>query len=223
MERDSSGRFQRRRPPQNSSLSGAAICGVSSLATGLALGAVAMYLLDSRNGSRRRAAARDLAERAFHATGDAANAVYHSTANAVGSAAHAARHTADAGVAALHDHAPTGHYVRDRAMDLLHGAGHAAGHAGSMLASTASDWADSARQLFSRRTKKLRVGTKVAVYTGVLSTTAISALVVGAGAMWVFDPNRGRARMVKRPMPRYALSRRTCVRVLRIRSEWWLD
>ncbi len=193
MERDSTGRFQRGGRPKarpGSRVSRATIFGASSLVTGLAIGAVAMYLLDSKQGAERRAAARDAAQRALQASGDAANSLYQTTSNLVGNAANTARQAANTGAGVLNENMPSSSFIRDHARGLLQ----SAGTVGSALVGTAGGWADSARQLFARRTDTLRQRGKLAVYAGVLSTTAVSALAVGAAAMWVFDPDRGRAR-----------------------------
>jgi gas vesicle protein len=157
--------------------------GVLSLLGGAALGTLAMYLLDPAQGDERRAAARQLAQRAFRTTADAARSAYNRGSEVASDAwDKVSEKAADAGAAA-YDAMPSGKNLAASASD-----------AASSASDTAHSWFDSARGYLSRRRPQLERHSDYAMEPAAVSATAVSTLLVGAGAMWFFDPDRGRAR-----------------------------
>jgi len=197
MERDSAGRFRSGREPQQSgrttrqeSCAPSAVgAGVASLISGAALGVVAMYLLDPKHGAQRRAMARNLAERALESSGDVTRSALHSASHYLGDAWHAARDKVADTASAAQDAMPNGKSMKNGAEKLMNGASSAA----SSVGDTASDWFESAKSYLPRRAK-LEQHSDYAMNPGAVSATALSTMVVGASAMWLFDPDRGRAR-----------------------------
>jgi gas vesicle protein len=175
MERDSAGRFTNRREgfeePQDMSQQSYGVrstgVGMAALIGGAALGTVAMYLFDPHHGAERRAIARNMAGRALESTGD----VLHSTSQYAGSAWQAAKDKVAGAASAARGAMPSTDSVRDRA----------------------SSWFESAKSYIPGRAK-LERHSDYAMNPGAVSVTALSTLIIGAGAMWLFDPARGRAR-----------------------------
>lgn len=200
MKRDSSGRFSRRQGSQSPQASladrqnprsqaeescapASMTTGILSLLGGAALGTLAMYLLDPEQGDERRAAARDLARRAFRTTADAARSAYQHTSHVASDAwDKVSEKAADAGAAA-YDKLPNGKQLAE-----------SASNAASSASDTAHSWFDSARGYLSSRRPQLERHSDYAMEPAAVSATAVSTLLIGAGAMWMFDPDRGRAR-----------------------------
>jgi gas vesicle protein len=198
MERDSSGRFRSQRDQQQSQQRPMSVesctttatgAGVTAIIGGAALGAIAMYLMDPNHGAERRAMARNLAERALESTGDVARTAMSNASHFMGDAYHAAKDKIADSASAAYDAMPNGKDVRKAA----NGVSDAASNAASSASDTAHSWLESARS-FLPRSVKLEKHSDYAMNPGAVSATALSTLVVGAGAMWMFDPVRGRAR-----------------------------
>jgi gas vesicle protein len=157
--------------------------GVLSLLGGAALGTLAMYLLDPEHGDKRRAAARQVARRAFQTTADAARSAYQRTSQVAGDTwDKVSEKAADASTAA-YDALPSGQLFVDTASN-----------AASSAADAAHSWFDSARGYLSRRSPRMERHSDYAMEPAAVSATALSTLLIGASAMWLFDPDRGRAR-----------------------------
>jgi gas vesicle protein len=144
-----------------------ATTGVLSLIGGAAFGIAAMYLLDPQQGSDRRARAMGAAHRALDTTSDAALSAYHAAADKV---SQVGSKVCDA-TSAASDAMPTQEQISD----------------------TAHSWLASARRMVSRR-PQLERHSDYAMNPGAVSATTAGALALGAGAMWLFDPSKGRAR-----------------------------
>ncbi len=199
MLRDSSGRFlprQQRQPqsqPWNAqrneapcrerstlSAAGAAM----GLIGGVAVGAAAMYLLDPEKGQDRREAALDAANRALETTTDAVGGAYETTTHALHDVwdrvAHKAGDLTSAAAASV-PALPSARAARKSGRRLLR----RASNYGSGALDTARGYlphvhlAKDHHEGFSATTTGL---------------TAVGALAVGLGAMWLFDPSRGRGR-----------------------------
>lgn len=140
---------------------------------GAGLGAALMYLMDPNQGAERRHHLADIAGEAMESTSQALRT----------GAEHLGHKAADAG-AALYAAVPSskdiGHTGR-----LL---GRRASEAAESTRQHAGDWLDSARGMFPHRQRQHEVSATTAGIGGV------AALAIGLGAMWLFDPDRGRGR-----------------------------
>jgi len=162
---------------------------VLSLLGGAAVGAVAMYLMDPNHGDERRARALETAHRALEAGTVAARTAYHGTADALGHAWEAASEKAGEAGSAAYAAMPSTKDVRkggERMLDRVY-------DAGSNLRDTAGSWMDSARNMLPR-SAHLERHSDYAMNPAGVSATALGALALGAGAMWLFDAARGRGR-----------------------------
>jgi hypothetical protein len=142
---------------------------------GAGLGAALMYLLDPNQGAERR-----------HHLADVAGTAFEGTTHALRSGATTIGHkVADAG-SALYSNIPS-------AGDLGHTGrlfARRAGDAAESTRDTAGHWFESARGMLPHRRHRRE--------HNVSATTAgiggLAALAIGVGAMWLFDPSKGRAR-----------------------------
>jgi len=163
--------------------------GLLSLLGGAALGTLAMYLLDPEQGEERRAAAGEMARRALKTTGNAARSAYEHSSHALGDAWEKVSDKAAAAGTAAYDALPNGKQARKAGESLADSASEAA----SAVGDTAHSWFDSARGLLSRNSPIER-HSDYAMEPTAVSATAFSTILVGAGAMWLFDPQVGRSR-----------------------------
>ena len=147
---------------------------------GASLGAAAMYLLDPEQGRRRR---EHLAE--------AAGSALESTTDTVRHAWEAGTDKAIEGAAAVYAAAPSRRDLRRTG----HGLGRRLGSAFGSTRDTAGEWLESAREhlpsMPHRRSHRHHEHDVSATTAGV---GAAGALLLGLGAMWLFDPARGRGR-----------------------------
>ena len=150
-----------------------------SLLAGAALGAAAMYLLDPEAGERRR---RVIAERtgdAAHRAGEALGPVW----DRVSDTARNLSAGAAAGAASL------GHSVADTASEKYAEArdagSHSAHHIGDLIADKLHRARKQVRQAFHRDEPS---------HAGAYAATGVGTLVLGAAAMYLLDPQRGRER-----------------------------
>ena len=142
---------------------------------GAGIGAALMYLMDPNQGAERRHHIADLAGDALESTSQVlrsgAEEISHRAADA-GAALYAA-------VPSSKDLGHTGRLLGRRASEAAESTRH---HAG--------DWLDSAREIlpYPRRQSHHEVSATTAGISGA------AALAIGLGAMWLFDPDRGRGR-----------------------------
>jgi gas vesicle protein len=193
MVRDSTGKFRndrahRQAPAQSSSHLGA---GIASVLGAAAVGAVAMYLMDPHHGAQRRAKAIELAGRALDTSSGAARGAIAGVsqfAGLAGDAIGSARDKVGAAASAAYEAAPNGKDLIDAGQQFASNACDTA----SGLRDRAGGWLDSARQWIPWRQRKQPPAH--AVGPVVATSAAVGTLVIGAAAMWLFDPDRGRAR-----------------------------
>jgi len=134
-----------------------------------------MYLFDPESGPERRAQARDCAERALETTTDALGSAYETTTHALGETFDSVSHkAADAGAAAYAS-LPSSRDAKKTGRRWLSSAGDYLGSAKSYLPTM-------------RRQPDYSVSPTTA------GIGAAGALALGLGAMWLFDPERGRGR-----------------------------
>jgi hypothetical protein len=158
---------------------------VMSLVGGAALGAVAMYLLDPNEGEERRSRALDAANRVLETTTDAARSAYDTTTHALHDAWDTVSHRAAGAGSAAYAAMPSRKQIRKSGRRML-----------GRTSDTASDWLDSARNLLPSMPSRPRLErhSKYAMEPMGVSMTAIGALALGLGAMWLMDPRLGRGR-----------------------------
>jgi gas vesicle protein len=144
---------------------------VTSLIGGAGIGAAAMYLFDPDRGGNRRASLRQQAIDAASAAENALGSSWHSVSDSARSA---------------------GRYVADQAGDL---AGHAQDHASRWGRNALDSAGDYGRQLHRRAGTYLgyNPGPSIGSISGVAAGIC-GALAVGAGLMFLFDPEQGRRR-----------------------------
>src|SRR5262249_28435715 len=128
--------------------------GVLTLLGGAALGTLAMYMLDPKHGDERRAAARQMAQRALQTSADGARSAYNRTSQVAGNA---------------WDKVPSGQRFVD-----------SASNAASSAADTAHGWFDSARSYLSRRSPQIERHSDYAMEPVGVCATAFSMLLIGA-------------------------------------------
>ncbi len=187
----SNGRSRHRTPTRPSvaeqqwhHLRATAACGALSLITGAAVGAILMYAFDPKTGRQRRQyaydAARDAARGALDSATDVLGHAYHHAGDAAaGALGYAADHLRSQDTAAATFDA--GQHLFDRA------AGAAASYRDA-ASRRAHAWLDSARGMIPHR----RRPTDVSAWSA--GAVALAAVAAGMGAMWLFDPSRGRGR-----------------------------
>jgi hypothetical protein len=148
-----------------------------------------MYLLDPEHGQDRRAAAKAAAARALEASGNAAHSAFDSSKHFLGDAWETVSDKASQYASAAGDAMPSGKDVRKSGQRFMDGAS----DAGSNISDKARSWFNSARDAMPERFR-LEQHSDYAMNPPAVTATALSALALGAGAMWLFDANRGRAR-----------------------------
>jgi hypothetical protein len=170
-----------------------------SLLGGAALGAVAMYLLDPEAGERRR---REIAER----TGEAAPRA----GEALGPVWERVNETArnvSAGVAGAAGTAGTfGHGIADKISETFAGArdtgsrtahdmGEQVSHLGEAISGTFRSARKQARKAASAPAEWF--GHEEPSHAGAYAATGVGTLLLGAGLMYLLDPQRGRERRAR--------------------------
>jgi len=163
---------------------------ILSLVAGTAVGTLAMYLLDPEHGEDRRAAARRAAQRALEASGGAAHQAYDSTKHFLGDAWETVSDKAADLSSAASDAMPSGKDVRKSGRRFMNGAS----DVGSNISDKAQSWFQAARDAMPERHLGLERHSDYAMNPPAVTATALGTLALGAGAMWLFDANRGRAR-----------------------------
>jgi gas vesicle protein len=169
-----------------------AICGTLSLITGAAIGAAMMWAFDPESGEKRRHAAYESASGAIDSAGHALGDAYHSAAGSVG---HALSHAGDyisQGASNAAASLPSASDVVDSGRRFFNRANRSAADTAADYRDRAShqahSWLDSARGWVP----EFRRPTDVSMTSA--SAVAVSAIACGVGAMWLFDPARGRGR-----------------------------
>ena len=170
---------------------------------GAALGAVAMYLLDPETGEQRR---RDLAEKtgdATHRAGETLEPLW----ERVSDSARSYGSTLAAGASTWgHSALEKLGELRDGTSHAAHSAGHAASHAASNAGEHASDFASNLGDSLKRAGQRARDAARTPAqwfhpepesHAGAYAATGIGAVLLGAAAMYAFDPERGQARRNK--------------------------
>jgi gas vesicle protein len=151
---------------------------------GAGIGAVLMFLLDPDQGRRRREQLADLAAEAMEKTTDTVSHAWEAgSEKALGAGS------------ALYAAAPSRRGMRKSGRRMLGGASSAFGS----TRDTASDWLESARSHLpgyrrSRGMQRYLPEVPSQVSTSTAGISAAGALALGLGAMWLFDPGKGRAR-----------------------------
>ncbi|MGH7213736.1 MAG: hypothetical protein ACREIT_03095 [Tepidisphaeraceae bacterium] len=151
-----------------------------ALAAGAAAGVALMYLFDPQSGEERRHHVAKRAGNAFAGAGGAAAGAGSALGSAIGIVGGKARHL-------------TGH-LADRASEWAHTAGETGRDVASRVGSSAGEGASS---LFHRSSRALGFERRHSSSAGKLAAGgigAVGALALGAGMMWLFDPDRGRSR-----------------------------
>ena len=154
---------------------------------GAGLGAILMYLFDPDSGYDRRCQAKDAAVHAAHGAGETLGQAWHSIAESAGNLAHRAGET---GVGLASGASQIGESAREYGRSFFGTArqfGRRASSRGQDMASRAGAYLP--RVSFGRRPEPARrhgIGTDVLLAAGCLA--------VGIGAMYLFDPQRGRSR-----------------------------
>jgi hypothetical protein len=170
--RPESGASSQSRPSQG----GAGVKTTLGLLAGAGIGAGLMYLFDPYEGAHRR---RQLA--------DAAGCAAESTSEALGNAWETVSERAAEAGSAIASHLPS----VPSASDLRRSGRRWFNHASDAAGETASGWLQSARAALPSR-PQLRRPTDISGTSAALGGFALVAL--AAGAMWLFDPERGRSR-----------------------------
>jgi len=146
--------------------------GLLSLAGGLGVGAAAMYLFDPEAGRARRQQAAECARNAMETGG-----------TMLGSAAHTVSETAHSALDTAREYVPTRKSL-NRAAD--------------SASESAHSWLDSARSYVPdvrSYVPSVHFGRQERGVSGTTASgAALGALALGLGAMWLFDPSRGRGR-----------------------------
>ena len=162
-----------------------------SLLGGAVLGAVAMYLLDPETGARRRRQIAETTGEAAHSAGETLHPLWERVSDAA--------RTAGLGIAG--GAAALGHGVADRYEDVRDS--RRVRHFGDNV----SDFGHRVAERFKRAGLQARKGAAAAAaapsewfgreeesHAGAYAATGIGTLVLGAGLMYMLDPQRGRQR-----------------------------
>lgn len=152
---------------------------------GAGMGAALMFLLDPEQGRRRRERLAAAAAAAAERTSELAHSAWDTTTDA-----------AAGGAAALYAATPSGKEVRRGGRRIWNRTGDAVSSAAESTRDTTGDWLDSAKSYLpsmphlrrSHRHDEHEVSATTA------ASGAAGALLLGLGAMWLMDPDRGRAR-----------------------------
>ena len=151
------------------------------VAAGAGIGAALMFLLDPEQGRRRRERLAEAATHAAHRAGEVAHDAWDTTTDA-----------AATGAAALYAATPSSKEMRRGGRRLWGRTSDAVGSAAESTRETAGGWLESARsylpEVRSRRSHAHDISATTA------GAGAAGALLLGLGAMWLFDPDRGRGR-----------------------------
>jgi hypothetical protein len=157
------------------------IAATVGILAGAGIGAAMMFLMDPEQGRRRRERIAAAAAHSLEATTDAARHAWDA----------GSEHAVE-GAAALYAQVPSGKDVRKFGHRLFDRTGSAFGSAADTTRETAGGWLDSAKsylpEVRSRRTHQHDLSPAAA------GAGAAGALLLGLGAMWLFDPDRGRGR-----------------------------
>ena len=147
---------------------------------GAGIGAAMMFLLDPEQGRRRREHLAHAAAAAAERTGELAHSAWD-----VGT------EKAIEGAAALYTAVPSRREMRKSRHRLWDRTSSAFGSAAEGASETAGDWLESAKSLIPHRRARHH-GHDVSA--GTAGVGAAGALLLGLGAMWIMDPDRGRGR-----------------------------
>jgi len=159
------------------------LTGPGMLLGGLAAGLAAMYLMDPERGPARRDALRTKAEEALASLGESTGGQFQHLSDAAGTA-----------VSHLSEHAKT--VAGQIGQHLSSHAGHASTAAHDMAdraSASAHDTYDRARARFGMQ-PELSTAAKVAAVAAPAVVSAGTAAVLGAAAVYFFDPDKGSAR-----------------------------
>ena len=156
------------------------------VAAGAGIGAALMFLLDPDQGRRRRERLAAAAAAAAERTGELAHSAWDATTD-----------YAAEGAAAAYAATPSRKEMRRGGRRLWHRTGSALGSAAESTRETTSDWLDSARGMLPAmpafgRSHRRHHEHDVSATTA--ASGAAGALLLGLGAMWLMDPDRGRGR-----------------------------
>ena len=163
-----------------------------SLITGAAVGAALMYAFDPQTGRRRRQQAFDAARGAIGSAGGAASGAYHYAGDAVGGGARLCRRPSRSHAQAAADALPSTEDASEAGQQILDSASNAAASYRQAARQRAQAWLDSARSMISRRRRPADVSAQISGSSA--GALVLGALAAGMGAMWLFDPSRGRGR-----------------------------
>jgi len=156
------------------------------VAAGAGIGAALMFLLDPEQGRRRRERLAEAAALAAHRAGEMAHDAWDTTTDA-----------AAGGAAALYAATPSSKEIRRGGRRLWGRTSDAVGSAAESTRDTAGGWLESARS-YLPELPHVHVHRASQHHREVSGTTAgagaAGALLLGLGAMWLLDPDRGRAR-----------------------------
>jgi hypothetical protein len=153
---------------------------------GAGIGAALMFLLDPDQGRRRRERLAEAATAAAHRTGELAHGAWDSASD-----------SAIEGAAALYAATPSRKELRRGGRRLWGRASDAFGSAAESTSDTAGSWLDTAKSYLPElphvhvhraSQHRTRIG------AGSAGAGAAGALLLGLGAMWLLDPDRGRGR-----------------------------
>lgn len=177
-----------------------------SLLGGAVLGAVAMYLLDPEVGARRRRALATRAEDATSRAGEAIGPIWErvsDTARTFGA-------SVATGAGAI------GHGIADKYEDVRGGGRRSASHLGEHVSAFGETIADKfrhagehARRAAHKPVEWLRPEPEPSHAAAYAATAGIGSLLVGAAAMYLLDPQRGKARRNQAMQQASSIVRRT--------------
>lgn len=151
---------------------------------GAGIGAALMFLLDPDQGRRRRERLAAAAAAAAERTGELAHSAWDTSSE-----------KAIEGAAALYAATPGRKEMRRGGRRLWGRTSDAFGSAADSTRETAGDWLGSARSMLPHvHVHRASHHPSGGVAPATAGAGAASALLIGLGAMWLFDPDRGRGR-----------------------------